>query len=75
MRKATRKSIRYLDEQYEYQTVRRVVRNIVLARYDWLGRFGLVVGEAIVEGEKVLVAKYPNQRKWWVWDIVDSDPR
>ena len=70
-----RVSVRYLGENYEYQTIQRVVRNVVLARYDWLGRFGLKVGEVVVDGEKVLVAKYPQQKKWWIWDIGDSDPR
>lgn len=72
----TKELIRYLDKHYKYRTVRRVVRNIVLARYDWLGRFGLIIGEASVEGEKVLVGRYPQtQERWWIWDDGDSDPR
>ena len=72
----TKELIRYLDEHYKYRTVRRVVRNIVLARYDWLGRFGLIIGEASVEGKKVLVGRYAQtQERWWIWDDGDGDPR
>ena len=73
--KTPKELIVYLDENYKYRTVRRVVKNIVPARFDWLGRFGLMIGEATVDGEKSLVGKYPQQKRWWIWNDSDYDPK
>lgn len=73
--KTPKELITYLGKDYKQLTVRRVVRNIVPARYDWLGRFGLMIGEATVDGEKSLVGRYPQQKNWWIWDDGAGDPR
>jgi len=52
MTKSKKSTIKYLGDNYEYIKVKRVIRNIVPGRQDWLGGFGLLVGEATIGGRK-----------------------